>query len=150
MRKTDQTEHAEPVSVLLVDDDSFMRHALRVSLSTRGYVVEEAESGEEGIRMVSEKIIDLVLLDVNMPGMGGVEACQSIRNLRPGLGILMLTVRDSEEIIVRRWRPAPTITSPSLFDLANWWRACAPWNAACARKRRRRWTFSASASWKWT
>jgi two-component system KDP operon response regulator KdpE len=100
LRKTDQTEHAEPVSVLLVDDDSFMRHALRVSLSTRGYVVEEAESGEEGIRMVSEKIIDLVLLDVNMPGMGGVEACQSIRNLRPGLGILMLTVRDSEEIIV--------------------------------------------------
>jgi two-component system KDP operon response regulator KdpE len=98
--KTDQTEHAEPVSVLLVDDDSFMRHALRVSLVARGYVVEEAENGEVGIRAVSQKPFDLVLLDVNMPGIGGVETCECIRNLRPSMGIVMLTVRDAEEDIV--------------------------------------------------
>jgi len=100
LRKTDPTEHAEPVSVLLVDDDSFMRHALRVSLSARGYLVEEAQNGEEGIQAVTNKSIDLVLLDVNMPGIGGIEACESIRGLRPGTGILMLTVRDAEENII--------------------------------------------------
>jgi two-component system KDP operon response regulator KdpE len=100
LRKTEPIEHAEPVRVLLVDDDSFMRHALRVSLIARGYVVEEAESGEAGIQAVSQKAIDLVLLDVNMPGISGLEACESIRALRPAIGILMLTVRDAEENIV--------------------------------------------------
>jgi two-component system KDP operon response regulator KdpE len=100
LRKIDPTEHSEPVSVLLVDDDSFMRHALRVSLSARGYVVEEAGNGEEGIQAVTQKPIDLVLLDINMPGIGGVAACEAIRGLRPNSGILMLTVRDEEEFIV--------------------------------------------------
>ncbi len=100
MRKTDPTEHVEPVSVLLVDDDSFMRQALRVSLIARGYTVEEVENGEAGIQAVSQKPIDLVLLDVNMPGISGFETCERIRGLRPNMGILMLTVRDSEENIV--------------------------------------------------
>jgi two-component system KDP operon response regulator KdpE len=100
LRKTDPTEHAEPVSVLLVDDDSFMRQALRVSLAARGYSVEEVENGEAGVQVVSQKPLDLVLLDVNMPGMSGLEACERIRALRPSIGILMLTVRDSEENIV--------------------------------------------------
>ena len=100
MHKTDPTEHSEPVSVLLVDDDSFMRHALRVSLSARGYAVDEAENGEEGIQAVTQRPIDLVLLDINMPGIGGVAACEVIRGLRPNTGILMLTVRDAEEFIV--------------------------------------------------
>jgi two-component system, OmpR family, KDP operon response regulator KdpE len=98
LRNTDPT--AEPVSVLLVDDDSFMRHALRLSLSARGYLVDEAQTGEECVQIVSQKVVDLVLLDVNMPGMGGVETCECIRRLRPTLGILMLTVRDSQENIV--------------------------------------------------
>src|ERR1700690_915245 len=77
-----------------------MRQALRVSLNARGYLVEEAQNGEEGIQAVSQKAIDLVLLDVNMPGIGGVAACESMRGLCPNLGILMLTVRDSEEYII--------------------------------------------------
>jgi len=100
LRKIDSSKHSHPVSVLLVDDDSVLRQALRISLSACGYTVDEAENGEEGIRKVTQRAIDLVLLDANMPGLGGVGACESIRNIRPGTGILMLTARDGEEFIV--------------------------------------------------
>lgn len=100
MRESGPIEHAIPVSVLLVDDDSFLRQALYLSLSARGYVVDEARNGEEGIQAVTQKAIDLVLLDVNLPGIGGVEACKSIRGLRPSTGILMLTVRDADDCLV--------------------------------------------------
>jgi len=99
--KRDQLEYAEPANVLLVDDDAFMRQALRSSLRTRGYAVEEASTGEEALDLVGQKAFDLILLDLNMPGMGGLAACQQIRALHPGTGVLMLTVRDSEEDKVR-------------------------------------------------
>lgn len=97
MQRRDHPEYAEPVNVLLVDDDTFMRQALRSSLRTRGYAVEEASTGEEALELISQRAFDLVLLDVNMPGIGGLAACQRIRALRPGTGVLMLTVREAED-----------------------------------------------------
>jgi two-component system KDP operon response regulator KdpE len=99
-QKKDSIEHSDPVSVLLVDDDSVLRHALCVSLEACGYVVEEAQSGEEAIQAISQKAINLVLLDVNLPGIGGVETCRRIRDLHPNTGLLMLTVNDRQETIV--------------------------------------------------
>ena len=99
-QKKDPIEHSDPVSVLLVDDDSFLRHALCASLEACGYVVEEAQNGEEAIQAISQKAIDLVLLDVNLPGIGGVETCRRIRDLHPDTGLLTLTVSDRQETIV--------------------------------------------------
>ena len=53
--------------------------------------------GEEAVQIASERTAEIVLLDVNMPGMGGVEACRRLRSALPTAGIVMITVRDAEE-----------------------------------------------------
>jgi two-component system KDP operon response regulator KdpE len=87
---------SQPTSVLVVDDEFALRKALRTSLTASGFSVEEARNGEEAVGAVRQRQFDLVLLDINMPGVGGVEACQKIRGLAPQIGIVMVTVRDSE------------------------------------------------------
>ena len=65
--------------VLVVDDDLSTRRALRVTLSELGFTVVEAGRGEEALSLVRLTWFDAVLLDVDMPGMGGVETCRAIR-----------------------------------------------------------------------
>ncbi len=62
-------------TILVVDDEPQIRRVLRTTLSSRGYVIIDAKTGEEGIELMRKDKPDLVLLDVNMPGMGGLEAC---------------------------------------------------------------------------
>ena len=88
-------------SVLVVDDEPSLRKTIRASLAASGYTVTEAGTGGEAVGVVRGKPFDLVLLDVNMPGMSGVEACRQIRALAPRTGIIMVTVRDAEEDKVR-------------------------------------------------
>jgi two-component system KDP operon response regulator KdpE len=88
-------------NVLVVDDEPSLRKVFRTSLTANGFVVEEARSGEEAVDMLPQHPFDLVLLDINMPGIGGVEACREIRALAPKVGILMVTVRDAENDMVR-------------------------------------------------
>ena len=83
--------------VLLVDDDASIRRALYTTLSALGFEIEEASSGEQAVSFVRTERYDAVLLDINMPGVGGIEACRMLRRLTPGLPILMLTVRDSAD-----------------------------------------------------
>lgn len=87
--------------VLVVDDEPALRRVLRTSLAASGFVIEEARSGEEAVDILPQHPFDLVLLDINMPGMGGVEACREIRALAPKVGILMVTVREAENDMVR-------------------------------------------------
>jgi len=84
-------------NILIVDDDPHFRQGLRASLKAGGYLVDAARNGEEALRYIRERVVDIVLLDFNMPGMGGAEACRRIRVAAPRAGILMLTVRDSED-----------------------------------------------------
>jgi two-component system KDP operon response regulator KdpE len=88
-------------NVLVVDDEPPLRSVLRTSLSARGFAVEEAASGELALEIIPQRAFDIVLLDINMPGMGGLEACRRIRTLTPHIGIVMVTVRDAERDIVR-------------------------------------------------
>jgi len=83
--------------VLVVDDESSIRRALHATLSTLGFDIEEASGGEQAVSLVRTERYDAALLDINMPGMGGIEACRAIRRLSPRLPILMLTVRDHED-----------------------------------------------------
>jgi two-component system KDP operon response regulator KdpE len=83
--------------VLIVEDDEDIRQSLFETLSALGFVIGEAANGEEALvrlRMVS---YDAVLLDINMPGMGGVETCRRIVQIYLRLPVIMLTVRDDEE-----------------------------------------------------
>jgi CheY-like chemotaxis protein len=84
-------------SVLIVDDDPVFRKGLAASLKTGGYSVELARNAEEALHYVREWPVDIILLDINMPEIGGLEACQRIRAVAPRSGILMLTVRDTED-----------------------------------------------------
>jgi two-component system, OmpR family, KDP operon response regulator KdpE len=88
-------------NVLVVDDEPSLRKVFRASLTANGFVVEEARSGEEAVDMLPQHPFDLVLLDINMPGIGGVEACREIRGLAPKIGIVMVTVREAEHDMVR-------------------------------------------------
>jgi two-component system, OmpR family, KDP operon response regulator KdpE len=81
--------------ILVVDDDPQIRRVLRTTLIAQGYEVVDARSGDEALERVRSEKLDLVILDMNMPGMNGIETCRSIRS-NSDIAIVMLTVRDSE------------------------------------------------------
>lgn len=82
--------------LLVVDDEPQIRRVLKSALSAQGYEVFDARTGEEALQVLRERRFDLVLLDVNMPGMGGLETCRQIRPTSD-IAIIMLTVRDAEQ-----------------------------------------------------
>jgi two-component system KDP operon response regulator KdpE len=81
--------------ILVVDDEPQIRRIMRVTLTGAGYEVDDAKTGEEALGKVREFRPDLVLLDINMPGMGGLAACRAIR-ADAGVAIIMLTVHNTE------------------------------------------------------
>ena len=81
--------------ILVVDDEPQIRRVLRTTLASHGYVITEAKTGEEAVESVRKERPDLVLLDVNMPGIGGIEAAREIRQMSDA-PIIMLTVRKAE------------------------------------------------------
>jgi two-component system, OmpR family, KDP operon response regulator KdpE len=83
--------------VLVVDDEPGIRQSLFETLGALGFAVGEASSGEEALTRLQMVDYDAVLLDINMPGVGGMETCRTISQAYPGLPILMLTVRDEED-----------------------------------------------------
>jgi two-component system KDP operon response regulator KdpE len=88
-------------SVLVVDDEPSLRKVIRASLAAGGFAVEEVGTGTDAVGLLQRRPFDLVLLDINMPGLDGVEACRKIRSIAPQTGIVMVTVRDAEEDKVR-------------------------------------------------
>jgi len=82
--------------ILVVDDDPQIRRAMRATLTGRGYEVADARTGEEALEELRSGAYDLVLLDMNMPGMGGLETCRLIRS-GSEIAIIMLTVSNSEK-----------------------------------------------------
>jgi two-component system KDP operon response regulator KdpE len=65
--------------VLVVDDEPQARRVLRIALVAQGFTVADAASGEEALQRLREEPVDAILLDLKMPGMGGIEACREIR-----------------------------------------------------------------------
>jgi two-component system, OmpR family, KDP operon response regulator KdpE len=81
--------------ILVVDDDPQIRRVMRVTLTGQGYEIDDARSGEAALEKIRDQQFDLVLLDMNMPGLGGLETCRAIR-AQSEVAIIMLTVRDAE------------------------------------------------------
>lgn len=81
--------------ILVVDDAPQVRRVLRAILTAEGYTTSEARDGEEAIERFAEEPYDIILLDVNMPRMDGLQVCRAIRG-KSDVPIIMLTVRDAE------------------------------------------------------
>ncbi len=81
--------------ILVVDDEPQIRRILRTTLTGANYEVDDAKTGEEALRKIRDYRPDLVLLDINMPGIGGLATCRAIR-ADPNVAIVMLTVHNTE------------------------------------------------------
>ena len=92
-----RSDSARGESILIVDDDLGIRQVLQITLSLFDFEVADASTGERAIELTAHNLFDAILLDMNMPGMGGIAACRELRRRSPSLPILMLTVRDSDE-----------------------------------------------------
>src|SRR5687767_4824448 len=95
-------ESAEVLTVVLVDDHPFVREGIRSFLSDQpGFdVVAEASSGEEALRAAEQYRPDFILLDINMPGVNGLEIVGQLRKNVPDSKILILTVHNSREYVL--------------------------------------------------
>jgi DNA-binding NtrC family response regulator len=77
--------------ILVIDDKENIRNMLRVSLEAHGYAVDVAENGRAGVDMFRDVIYDLVITDVRMPGMSGLEALDAIKEISPETAVIMIT-----------------------------------------------------------
>jgi two-component system, OmpR family, KDP operon response regulator KdpE len=84
-------------NVLIVEDDAGIRQSLFETLTALGFVIGGAGNGEEALLRLRMVDYDAVLLDINMPGMGGIETCRRIHHGYPHIPIIMLTVREEED-----------------------------------------------------
>src|SRR3989442_14451885 len=91
------------IRVLLADDHDILRQGLKMLLSMQQemQVVGEARTGREAVVMVQELLPDVVVMDITMPDMDGLEACQLIRSQQPATQVLMLTMHKSEEYFLQ-------------------------------------------------
>ena len=82
--------------ILVVDDDPQIRRTMKATLTARHYEVSDSRDGEEALDKLRSETFDLVLLDMNMPGAGGIETCRLIRS-SSDVAIIMLTVNNTEK-----------------------------------------------------
>jgi two-component system, OmpR family, KDP operon response regulator KdpE len=82
--------------ILVVDDDPQIRRTMKATLTARHYEVSDSRNGEEALDKLRSETFDLVLLDMNMPGTGGIETCRLIRS-SSDVAIIMLTVNNTEK-----------------------------------------------------
>jgi CheY-like chemotaxis protein len=101
--------------VLIVEDDTALRRSLRSALCMIGFDIGEAGNGEEAIMRLRMVDYDAVLLDINMPGMGGMDTCSRMRRLFTRIPILTLTVQDSEDdkVSIEAVTPLKSVSSGS-------------------------------------
>lgn len=94
--------------ILVVDDETQITRVLKTTLQSQGYEVRTAADGESALNLAVDWIPDLIVTDLSMPGMTGIELCRSVRD-RSQVPIIVLSVRGEERSRLKRWMPALTI-----------------------------------------
>ena len=148
MEAMNNTE-ANPEKILVVDDEERIRNLLRLYLEREGYEIDEADEGETALNKALEENYQLIILDLMLPKMDGIEVCRKLRE-KKSTPVIMLTARGKSPAAFKDLRWAPTITYPSLLVPGNSFMASKP----CCGVRRRtniwmqtgRRTYSSSAS----
>jgi DNA-binding response OmpR family regulator len=83
--------HQQAARILIVDDEAAIRLTMDMLLRRHGYTVVTATSGEEALALIAQQPFDLLLLDLKMPGLSGLEVAQRAQSLQPAPAILILT-----------------------------------------------------------
>src|ERR1043165_9735988 len=99
---------AKKGSVLICDDEEIMRDVLETILSGAGYKVDHAKTGEEAVEAYTAKPYDLVLMDVSMPGIGGLTALEELIKLDAEAVVLMITAYATFDTAISAWEKGAT------------------------------------------
>jgi two-component system response regulator HydG len=91
-------------TILVVDDETSQRELLEMVLSEEGYSVETASNGEEAVKIISDRFYNLVVMDLKMPGMGGLQALKEIKQISPTVQVLIITAYASVDSAVDAMR----------------------------------------------
>ncbi len=104
--------------LLIVEDEDLLCHSLSESLKKSGYGVERAASGEEASQLMKEQIFDLMLLDIRLPGMNGLELLDKVKANQPQLPIIMMTAYEDVGTAVQAMKLGAYdyISKPFLLD----------------------------------
>ncbi len=105
--------------ILLVDDEESLRITLAANLELEGHTVLEASSGEDALRVLGEHPVDVVLTDIRMPGLHGVELLRRIKQERPDLPVVLMTAFTAEELVDDALAGGAFTVLPKPFDVAH-------------------------------
>ena len=83
--------------ILIVDDEAPIRRVLRAVLAAKGYEVMEAERGDDALALMRSEKCDLMLLDINMPGITGIELCKKVRSISDLVDLVVVVMSTGEE-----------------------------------------------------
>ncbi len=98
-RPADGASAAASAAILIVDDEPEIRELVGEFLGRRGYRIRTASNGEEALALIAKEPPDLVLLDIYMPGINGVEVLRRLARSHPSVGVIMLTASQKESLL---------------------------------------------------
>jgi two-component system, NtrC family, response regulator PilR len=103
--------------ILIIEDEEGMREALREWLTEGGYKVEAAKNGEDGLRIISDQDVALVLLDLRLPGKDGISVLKEAKTIRPQLKVIIITAYPSSQTKEAALKEGAADYLPKPFDL---------------------------------
>ncbi len=117
----------DPVRVLLVEDDDDNRELMAEVLATSGFDVVSVSSGRDGLRSLAERSVDVIVTDVGMPGMGGLELATAAKRVAPSVPIIVVTgwaeredISSAREIDAVLVKPVdPDVLAQAVSDVAR-------------------------------
>jgi excisionase family DNA binding protein len=114
-----ETHHLrhKPPCVLIVDDDDIICHVVRDILKPTGHQVLIATDGYEGFSLLAKETVDLVLLDLNMPGMTGPEFLQQLRKSHPAIPVIIITGFPDSALMMEAYHYGPLLLVPKPIEI---------------------------------
>lgn len=110
-------EQKSKAPILIVEDEESMREALREWLTEGGYKVETAKDGEEGLKIISDHDVALVLLDLRLPGKDGISVLKEAKTIRPQLKVIIITAYPSPQTKIAALKEGAVDYLPKPFDM---------------------------------
>ena len=104
------------MKILLVDDSEPFRQTIAQLLRAHGHEVIEAPNGLDGVKLARVHLPDVIVSDISMPDMDGLQLVEAIRSRSPGTPVVLMTGRGSEEVAIVTWNPSSI--SPSISEVA--------------------------------